>query len=104
MREIEESVEIEKMIKSQTSYLDLFRGAANRRRTVIAGIVGFYGSWTGNAVISYYLVLILKTVGINDTPTQALVNGLLQVWNWVCSVCAGTSALYIPNETLSTYL
>jgi len=88
MREIEESVEIEKMIKSQTSYLDLFRGAANRKRTAIAGIVGFYGSWTGNAVISYYLVLILDTIGITDTPTQALVNGLLQVWNWLCSVCA----------------
>jgi len=89
LKEIEESIKLERIANSQTSWFDLFKGAANRRRTAIAGIVGFYGSWTGNAVISYYLVLILRTIGIDDTPSQALVNGLLQVFNFLCSVVAG---------------
>jgi hypothetical protein len=72
MSEITESIGLEQLINSQTSYLDLIQSAANRRRLVITAVCGFYPSWTGNAVISYYLVLILKAIGITATKDQAL--------------------------------
>jgi Sugar (and other) transporter len=72
MAEITETLQLEALIDSQSSYVDLFKTAANRRRALITGIIGFYGAWTGNAVISYYLSVILDTIGIKDTPHQAL--------------------------------
>ncbi|KAL4860952.1 hypothetical protein BDV12DRAFT_208647, partial [Aspergillus spectabilis] len=89
MQEIRKSIE-EEMVYSKSSYLDLFRTAANRRRTTIAAIIGFYGSWAGNSVISYYLSLVLNTIGIEDVASQTLINALLQVFSWLCAIAAGT--------------
>jgi len=72
MSEITESILLEQQINSQISYRDLISTAANRRRLVITAICGFYGAWTGNAVISYYLVLILRAIGITQERDQAL--------------------------------
>jgi hypothetical protein len=35
-------------------------------------VIGFYSAWIGNAVVSYYLALILKHIGITATAEQAL--------------------------------
>jgi hypothetical protein len=88
MDEIQRSMEEEKMY-SKSSYYDLFRTAANRRRTIIATIIGFYSSWAGNAVISYYLSLVLNTIGIEDVASQTLINALLQVFSWLSAIAAG---------------
>lgn len=76
-------------MNSQSSYFDLFRTPANRRRTLIASILGFYTQWSGNGVISYYLTLVLNTIGITSVASQALINGLLQIFNWFAAVLAG---------------
>ncbi|KAE8331425.1 general substrate transporter [Aspergillus sergii] len=88
MEEIQKSLEEEAFL-SKSSYLDLFRTTANRKRTIIAAIVGFYGSWAGNSVISYYLSLVLNTIGIEDVASQTLINALLQLFSWLCAVFAG---------------
>jgi MFS family permease len=74
---------------SETSYLDLVRTAPNRRRTLIAAIVGFFAQWNGAGVASYYLTLVLNTVGITSSADQTLIKGLLQVFNWLAAVFAG---------------
>jgi len=48
----------------------------------------------GVAVVSYYLTLVLDTVGIKDSDTQTLINGLLQVINFVV---AGSAALLVDR-------
>ncbi|KAK6209867.1 lactose permease [Colletotrichum tabaci] len=87
--EIEENLRLETEAVRSSSYADLVRTAPNRRRTLIAVLVGLGAQWVGNGVISYYLVLVLNTVGITQTKDQALINGLLQVFNWVAAVFAG---------------
>jgi hypothetical protein len=89
MKEIEENVRLEAQLTSETSYLDLVRTAPNRRRTLIAIIVGFFAQWNGVGVVSYYLTLVLNTIGITETADQALINGLLQIFNWIAAVLAG---------------
>jgi MFS family permease len=89
MSEIEENIELERHVNSQSSYLDLFRGAPNRRRSLIAAILAIFTQWSGNAVISYYLTLVLNTIGITQTSSQTLINGMLQIFNWFCAVCGG---------------
>jgi MFS family permease len=90
MREIDESIRLEAQIMSETSYFDLIRTAANRRRTLIAIIVGFWATWGGIALISYYLHLVLDTIGITTVKSQTLINALLQVYNFVLAMTAAT--------------
>jgi MFS family permease len=61
----------------------------NRRRIMITAMLGFFSQWVGNSVVSYYLTLVLDTVGVTNPETQTLINGLLQLFNLVAAVCAG---------------
>jgi MFS family permease len=87
--EIEENLQLEASVLSETSYMDLIKTGPNRRRTMIAVIVGLFAQWNGIGVVSYYLTLVLNTIGITATSDQALINGLLQVFNWFAAIFAG---------------
>lgn len=89
MAEIAENLRIELAAASSSSYVDLFNTAANRRRTFLAITVGWFAQWSGNGVVSYYLTLVLDTVGITAVSSQALINGLLQLFNWFAAVFGG---------------
>lgn len=89
MREIENAVTLEADVMSQNSWLDLVKTPANRRRTLIAFIVGWFAQFNGAGVISYYLFLVLNTIGITAPEDQTLINGLLQISNWLSAVFAG---------------
>ncbi|KAF2503352.1 general substrate transporter [Lophium mytilinum] len=100
MAEMISHIEAERLIASQSSYVDLIRTAPNRKRTFISFVVGFWGTWGGIAVISYYLTLVLKSIGITKTSDQALINGMLQLFNYLCSVGAGVLIDRIGRRTL----
>jgi MFS family permease len=88
MKEIEDSIRLEEQINSQTSYYDLIRSPANRRRTLISVIVGWWATWGGIGLISYYLTLVLDTIGITTVSQQTLINALLQIYNWFFALSA----------------
>ncbi|KAH6695001.1 general substrate transporter [Plectosphaerella plurivora] len=89
MAEIEHALVVESDTMSQNSWLDLIRSPANRRRTLIAVIVGLGAQWNGVNMISYYLFLVLRTIGITQAKDQTLINGLLQISNWLAAVFVG---------------
>ena len=45
--------------------------------------------WNGIGVVSYYLTLVLDTVGVTDSFDQTLINGLLQIFK-----CDGTPLIF----------
>lgn len=89
MREIEGALLLEADVMSQNSWLDLVRTPANRKRTLIAMCVGWFAQWNGINIISYYLALLLNTIGITEGRDQTLINGLLQITNWISAVFVG---------------
>lgn len=89
MNEIEVALTMEADVMSQNSWLDLVRTPANRKRTLIAVCVGWFAQWNGVNIISYYLFLVLKTIGINQPKDQTLINGLMQITNWLSAVFVG---------------
>ncbi|KAG8672724.1 hypothetical protein FPOAC2_06127 [Fusarium poae] len=89
MAEIERALTHEADAMSQNSWLELLRTTANRRRTLIAVIVGWFAQWNGVNLISYYLVLVLNTIGITNVKDQTLINGLLQISNWLAAIFVG---------------
>lgn len=74
MAEIDHAIEMEKA-QAVTSWMEWVRTSANRYRLFIVVTVGFIIQWCGNALISYYLHLVLNSIGITSTKTQLLING-----------------------------
>ncbi|PGH08300.1 hypothetical protein AJ80_07896 [Polytolypa hystricis UAMH7299] len=86
MQEIQDSINLERQLSPEASWLDFVRTKANRKRTFIAVVVGIYGTWSGIALISYYLKLVLDTIGITESSMQTLINAILNVQGFIISV------------------
>lgn len=79
LAEIEDSILIER--ENKVGWLDLFKGRGNLRRLRIIIAIAFFSQWSGNGLVSYYLVLVLNGIGIRSQGHQTLINGILQVYN-----------------------
>lgn len=100
MIEISRAIELERGAQAETSYLDMISTKGNRRRTMTSITLGAYGQIVGNSVISYYMPLVLYTVGIEDPTKQTLISGCLQIWNLLWSVAASLFVEKIGRRTL----
>ncbi|KAJ5660681.1 uncharacterized protein N7484_000053 [Penicillium longicatenatum] len=73
---IQSDTEIERM-----GWSVMWNTAADKKRTAIAGFAAIISQWSGNGIITYYLAMVLETVGIQDSFTKTLINGILQIFN-----------------------
>ncbi|KAK0123831.1 hypothetical protein ONS95_008825 [Cadophora gregata] len=86
LEEIREALRLEKEALETTSYMSFFKTKGNRHRFVIILAVGFFSQWSGNGLISYYLTLILDSIGYTSQEEQTLINGILTIWNLVMTL------------------
>ncbi|GAB5590713.1 hypothetical protein Unana1_05613 [Umbelopsis nana] len=86
-REITQTIAQEKEV-AKRSYAELWATPGNRKRTFITFTIGFFSQWSGNGLVSYYLGKVLNSVGVTSSETQNLINGILQIWNFICAVTA----------------
>ncbi|RDW78372.1 general substrate transporter-4 [Coleophoma crateriformis] len=83
LEEIREALRLEKEAHNGTSYVSFAKTKGNRLRFMIILAVGFFSQWSGNGLISYYLTLILDSIGYTSQDTQTLINGILTIWGLV---------------------
>lgn len=88
MNEMEHSIKIDINNAASTTWLDLIRGKGNRHRAFISVTLGIFAQWNGVGVVSYYLALVLTSVGITSVTDQTLISGCLQIWNLIAAVAA----------------
>jgi MFS family permease len=86
IQEINRALEIDEEISENNSYLAFFKTKGNLHRFFIILAVGFFSQWSGNGLTSYYLTLVMDSIGYTSQGTQTLVNGILQIWGLVTSV------------------
>ncbi|KAH6723180.1 general substrate transporter [Leptodontidium sp. MPI-SDFR-AT-0119] len=79
--EICAAIELEKSTGS-TTWKSMVSSKGNRYRVFIVICMGTFSQWSGNGLISYYLARILDSIGITNKGTQALINGILSIWNF----------------------
>ncbi|KAL9948793.1 hypothetical protein D7B24_008112 [Verticillium nonalfalfae] len=91
MIEIETTINAEKEASNSGSYLDMSRTPGNRHRLAISVGLGFISQWAGNGVVSYYLPLVLNSVGVTSVTNQTLINACLNVWNLLWAIAAAAS-------------
>ncbi|KAI5268137.1 general substrate transporter [Aureobasidium subglaciale] len=91
MIEITTTIQQERSATSSASYAEMFKTRGNRHRLFISISLGIFGQWVGNGVVSYYLALVLETVGITSVTDITLISGFLQLWNLIFCVAAAFS-------------
>lgn len=64
-------------------WISMFKTKGNRWRSFISITLGIFQQWNRVGIISYYLVQILYSVGIDGVDNQTLINGFLQFWNFL---------------------
>jgi hypothetical protein len=84
--EITTALAMEKNSEHSSSYVDFVRTAGNRKRLLIVASFGLFAQWSGNGLVSYYLVLIMDSIGITDANKQLLINGALTSFNLVTNL------------------
>jgi len=99
-REMKETIAVESDISKSTSFLTLFQTSANLRRMRIIIAIGFFSQWSGNGLISYYFAVILEGVGITSSFSQTLINGILQIFNFVIAISASMLTEKLGRRTL----
>lgn len=85
---------------ASTSYVDMLKTKGNRWRLLISVYLGVFSQWSGNGVVSYYLALVLQTVGITSVTHQTLISACLQVWNLVWAVAAAACVEMLGRRPL----
>ncbi|PYH68538.1 sugar transporter [Aspergillus vadensis CBS 113365] len=84
--EITSTIQAEQEAHSSGSYLEMVKTPGNRWRLMISITLGLFAQWTGNGVISYYLSLILDSIGITTVRDQTLISACLQMWDLIFAV------------------
>ncbi|KAJ5863219.1 Major facilitator superfamily domain general substrate transporter [Penicillium solitum] len=86
MEEIPVVLQLEMEARRTTSYMSFFQSKGNTRQFFIILSVGFFSQWSGNGLISYYLTLILDSIGYKSESTQTLINALLTLCSMIWSL------------------
>ncbi|RDW59092.1 hypothetical protein BP5796_12016 [Coleophoma crateriformis] len=97
--EICAAISLEKEL-GNTTWMSMISSSGNRYRLFIIVCMGTFSQWSGNGLISYYLARILDTIGIRDSSTQSLINGIINIWNWVIAASAALLVERMGRRTL----
>ena len=85
MSEISATLEMEKL-QRKSRWMEWVSTRGNLHRLFLALYIPAMMQWSGNALISYYLAIILKSIGITDSRTQLIINGCLSIWGFGIAV------------------
>lgn len=99
MAEIKDTLKLEQEFEGN-GWLEIFRTKGNRRRLLILLTLGLFSQWSGNGLASYYLNLVLNSIGITNGNTQLVINGCLQILNLIVAVSQCFVVDYFGRRTL----
>lgn len=87
MAEITATLEMEK-VQKKARWAEWFASKGMRHRFFLAAWIPAMLQWSGNALTSYYLAIILRSIGITDAQTQLTINACLSAWGFMNAVPA----------------
>ncbi|KAF2756932.1 hexose transporter-like protein [Pseudovirgaria hyperparasitica] len=97
--EIRSALEIENTSRKR-GYMELFQSRGMRRRALIAAMLGMFTQFSGNTLLSQYLVPILQSIGIGDSATQVKYNVGTQAWGLVVGVVLAVITPRYPRRRM----
>lgn len=99
LAEIRKALEIENESRKR-GWSELFQTAGMRRRSLVAAALGLFVQFSGNNLISQYLVPILTKIGIGDSHTQVRYNVGTQAWGFLIGVVMAAITPRFPRRRM----
>ncbi|KAI1783953.1 general substrate transporter [Ganoderma leucocontextum] len=99
--EIRAAIQFDKEIAADVGWLSLVRTPGNRRRLRIMVAIAFFSQWSGNNLISSRPSESHLGAVVTDPNTQLLLNGILNIYNFVIAIIAGLLCDKIGRRPLS---
>ncbi|KAH7322999.1 lactose permease [Stachybotrys elegans] len=84
-----EILEQHNMYKSENAwwdYRELFNTRAARYRLAMVICMAFFGQWSGNNVISYFMPVMIESAGITSRSTQLLLNAINPIFSMIAAI------------------
>ena len=99
-KEIKAALEFDRTVAANIGWKSLIATPGNRKRMRIIIAMAFFTQWSGNGLLSYYLSKVLNQIGITDSSTQLLINGVLQIWSFIAALYASYSVDRLGRRVL----
>ncbi|KII92502.1 hypothetical protein PLICRDRAFT_134162 [Plicaturopsis crispa FD-325 SS-3] len=87
--EIKAAIALDSKAEADVGWVSLFSTPGNLKRVRIIVALAVFSQWSGNGLASYYLNAVLNNVGITNPTTQLLINGVLNIFNFIVAIIAG---------------
>ncbi|KAM0326570.1 hypothetical protein ACHAQA_006439 [Verticillium albo-atrum] len=71
-------------------YRDLVATRSSRYRLMLVALTAFFGQWSGNNVVSYFMPAMIENAGITNKNTQLLINAINPIICWVAAMVGST--------------
>jgi hypothetical protein len=71
-------------------FRELFNTRAARYRLTMVILMSFFGQWSGNNVVSYFLPAMVENAGITDTNKKLLINAINPIFSMIAAVYGAT--------------
>ncbi|KAF2476919.1 hexose transporter-like protein [Lindgomyces ingoldianus] len=97
--EIQNALKLENESRRR-GWAELFQTSGMRRRSLIAAMLGLFVQFSGNNLISQYLVPILEKIGIRDSHTQVRYNVGTQAWGFVIGIIMANISPRFPRRRM----
>lgn len=81
-------------------YRELFNTRAARYRLSMVIAMAFFGQWSGNNVVSYFMPAMVKAAGIDDTNKQLLINAINPIFSLIAAVYGATLLDKLGRRTM----
>ncbi|KAF2712899.1 hexose transporter-like protein [Pleomassaria siparia CBS 279.74] len=97
--EIKQALEMENDSRRR-GWAEMFQTAGMRRRSLLGAMLGLFTQFSGNNLISQYLVPILVKIGIKDSYTQVRYNIGTQAWGFVIGILMASITPRFPRRKM----
>ncbi|CAN9319064.1 unnamed protein product [Alternaria alternata] len=97
--EIRKALELENESR-QRGWAELFQSKGMRHRALVAAGLGVFVQYSGNNLISQYLVPILEKIGIEDSHTQVRYNVGSEAWGFLMALVMATITPRYPRRRM----
>ncbi|KAM5356877.1 hypothetical protein ACJ41O_003523 [Fusarium nematophilum] len=71
-------------------YRDLVATRSARYRLMLVALTAFFGQWSGNNVVSYFMPAMIENAGITNKDTQLLMNAINPIICWMAAMVGST--------------
>lgn len=100
VREIIEDMSVTRNDNPWWDFRELGNTAAARYRLYMVIAMAFFGQWSGNNVVSYFMPAMIANAGIQDTNKQLLINAINPIFSMLAAIYGATLLDRLGRRTM----